>query len=796
MKLTLGWLRNHLATDEGVDAIGKKLTALGLEVESIEDRAKDLAAFTVAYVTEAKPHPNADKLRVCMVDTGNGIVQVVCGAPNARTGMKGVFAPAGSHIPGTGLDLKKGVIRGVESNGMLCSAREMGLGDDHDGIIDLPADAPVGAPFAKVMGLDDPVIDVAITPDRADCLGIAGIARDLAAAGAGKLIPFDRTPVAGTFDSPIKWRIEIPVDPTACPFVAGRYFRNVKNGPSPQWLQDRLIAIGLRPISALVDITNFVTHDLGRPLHVFDAKKLAGDLTMRFAKQGEKILALDGFEYEMTDSMTVIADANALHGIGGIMGGEHSGCTNETTDVFLEVALFDPIRTARSGRALGIESDARYRFERGLDPQSAVWGAEVAARLVKELCGGEASHVVTAGTVPAWHRRIEFRPSRVAGLGGMTVPEADMHRTLRALGFTVTPKGDRIEVDVPSWRHDVEGEADIVEEIVRVAGYDNIPAVSLPRLTALPEPAVTPQQKRASLAKRALAARGMMEAVTWSFMPAGAAKHFGGGDLLLANPISADLDAMRPSILPNLLAAASRNAARGFADVALFEVGPQYSDETAAGQSLVATGVRTGKSGPRNWAEKPRALDAFDAKGDALALLAELGAPVDNLQVTTDAPGWYHPGQSGVLRLGPTVIAQFGVLHPSVLRALDVKGTAVAFELFLDRVPLPRQKGTARPKLEASPYQPVERDFAFVVASDVPADKLLRAAKGADKALIRNIAIFDLFEGASLGEGKKSLAISVTLQAPDRTLTDAEIEAVAVKIVASVTKATGATLRS
>ncbi len=796
MKFTLGWLRNHLATEEGVAAIGTKLTALGLEVDAIEDRAKDLAAFTVGYVTEAMPHPNADKLRVCLVDTGKGIVQVVCGAPNARTGMKGVFAPAGSHIPGTGLDLKKGVIRGVESNGMLCSAREMGLGDDHDGIIDLPADAPVGAPFAKVMGLDDPVLDVAITPDRADCLGIAGIARDLAAAGAGKLIPFDRAPVAGTFDSPIEWRIEIPSDPKACPFVAGRYFRNVKNGPSPRWLQDRLLAIGLRPISALVDITNFVTHDLGRPLHVFDAMKLAGDLTMRFARQGEKIFALDGFEYELSDGMTVIADGKGLHGIGGIMGGEQSGCTNDTTEMFLEVALFDPVRTARTGRALGIESDARYRFERGLDPQSAVWGAEVAARLVKELCGGEASHVVTAGTIPAWQRRIDFRPSRVAALGGMDVPETEMHRTLRALGFTVTPKGERIEVDVPSWRHDVEGEADIVEEIVRVAGYDKIPAVSLPRLTSMPVAAVTPQQRRAGLAKRILAARGMMEAVTWSFMPAGAAKLFGGGDLLLANPISADLDAMRPSILPNLLSAAARNAARGFADVALFEVGPQYEDATPEGQSLVATGIRTGKSGPRNWAEKPRPLDAFDAKEDALALLAELGAPVENLQVTTDAPSWYHPGQSGVLRLGPTVIAQFGALHPGVLRALDVKGPAVAFELFLDRVPLPRQKGTARPQLEASPYQPVERDFAFVVASDVPAEKLLRAAKSADKALIRQAAIFDLFEGASIEAGKKSLALSVTLQASDRTLTDAEIEAVAAKIVAAVKKATGAALRT
>ncbi|MEX0810137.1 MAG: phenylalanine--tRNA ligase subunit beta [Dongiaceae bacterium] len=803
MKFTLDWLKNHLATDADVGTIGAKLTALGLEVEFIEDRAKELAAFTVAYVTEAKLHPNADKLQICMVDTGSGVVQVVCGAPNARTGMKGVFAAAGTRIPGTGLELKKGVIRGIESNGMLCSAREMGLGDDHDGIIDLPADAPVGAPFAQAMGLDDPVLDIAITPDRADCLGVAGVARDLAAAGAGKLVPFDQSPVAGSFVSPVKWRIDLAsdsvADPTACPYVAGRYFRGLKNGPSPKWLQERLLAIGLRPISALVDITNFVTHDLGRPLHVFDAKKLAGDLTMRFAKPGEKMLALDGREYTLDPSMTVIADSKAVHGIGGIMGGEETGCTEATTEMFLEVALFDPSRTARSGRALGIESDARYRFERGLDPQSALWGPEVGARLVLELCGGEASEVVSAGALPAWQRRISFRPARVAALGGVAIAEDEMLSILRALGFTVTPsgaaRGETFDIDVPSWRHDVEGEADIVEEIVRVAGYDRIAAVSLPRLSALPEPAVTPAQKRASMAKRLLAARGLMEAVTWSFMPADAARLFGGGDLMLANPISADLDAMRPSILPNLLTAAQRNAARGFGDVALFEVGPQYADATPKGQSLVAAGLRVGASGQRHWQQKPRALDAFDAKGDALALLASLGAPVENLQVTTDAPAWYHPGQSGVLRLGPNAIASFGAVHPRVLKALDVKGPAVAFELFLDRVPEPRAKGTARPPLKSSPYQAVERDFAFVVDRDVAADKLLRAAKGADKALIRQVSIFDLFEGASIGQDKKSLAIAVTLQADDRTLTDEEIEAVAAKIVAAVKKATGAELR-
>jgi phenylalanyl-tRNA synthetase beta chain len=802
MKFTLAWLKDHLETNADVETIAARLTMLGLEVEGIADRAKDLAPFTVAYVKEARRHPNADKLSVCLVDTGREIVQVVCGAPNARTGMKGVFAPAGVHIPGTGIDLRKGVIRGEESNGMLVSMREMGLSDEHEGIIELPADAPVGAPFAQVMGLDDPVIEVAITPDRADCLGVHGIARDLAAADLGKLRAPDVSPVKGSFDSPIKWRRDFPQGQgDACPFVAGRYFRGLKNGPSPKWLQDRLVAIGLRPISALVDITNYVTFDLGRPLHVFDAKKLKGDLTMRFAKAGEMVHALDGKVYELDPTMTVIADTAGVHGIGGIMGGELSGCTPETTDVFLEVALFDPIRTAQTGRKLGIESDARYRFERGLDPQSAIWGAEVAARLILKICGGEASHVVSAGELPKWQRRLTLRPSRVGTLGGLEVSADESSRILVSLGFAVDSSGNEIRVEPPSWRADIEGEADLVEEVLRIHGYDEIAPVPLRPDTALPQAAITPAQRRVGTAKRVLAARGLMEAVTYSFMAGATAGKFTLGNrppVALANPIAADLDVMRPSVLPNLIIAAGRNQARGFADVALFEVGPQYADDTPEGQSLMATGVRVGQARPRHWAVHSRAVDAFDAKADAVALLAALGAPSDNLQVSADAPAWYHPGRSGTLRLGPTVLGWFGELHPRVGRELELKGPAVAFELFLERIPQPKAKGRAtatRPLLQASPYQPVSRDFAFVVASDVPAEKLLRAAKGADKALVRDVVLFDVFEGGSLGEGRKSLALSVTLQAMDRTLTEDDIAAVSQRIVAAVTKATGAELR-
>ena len=797
MKFTLGWLKEHLDTSAEAAALGRALTALGLEVESISDRTKELRPFTIGHVVEARPHPNADKLKVCDVDTGKGMVQVVCGAPNARTGMKGVFAPVGSHIPGTGIDLKAGSIRGVDSNGMLCSMREMGLGEDHDGIIDLAPDAPIGASFASYMNLDDPVFEVAVTPDRPDCLGVRGIARDLAAAGHGTLRRFAVRPVEGIFDSPLQWRLDEAG--SSCPMVAGRYFRGVKNEPSPRWMRDRLAAIGLRPISALVDITNYVTIDLGRPLHVFDADKLKSDPTMRYAREEESLLALDGREYALNPTMTVIADLSGPVAIGGIMGGEPTGCQAATTNVFLEVALFDPVVTARSGRALSIESDARFRFERGVDPESANWGVDVATKLITELCGGEVSRVSVAGAMPKWQRALDYRPARVMALGGIDVARDQQKTIFGRLGFSVADKSpDRWQVTPPSWRSDVEGEADLVEEVLRVNGFDAIPAVSLPKPWALPHPAIATQQRRVLLAKRVLAARGLLEAVTYSFMPGPIAALFrdnGWQPLLLANPISVDLDCMRPSILGNLLLASARNAARGFADLGLFEVGPVYRDQTESGQLQVAAGIRAGMARPRHWEARPREVDAFDGKGDAMALLRAMGVPTDNLQVSAEAPHYFHPGRSACLRLGPAVLACFGEIHPKILKATDVKGPATGFEVFMDRLPVPRAKGTARPLLDASPFQPLERDFAFVVDRDVAADRLAKAAKGADKVLIAEVKVFDAFEGGHLPDGKKSIAISATLQPRERTLTDAEIEAVSNRIIAAVAKATGGELR-
>ncbi|MBI3708360.1 MAG: phenylalanine--tRNA ligase subunit beta [Proteobacteria bacterium] len=804
MKFTLGWLKTHLETSASLAEITGKLTMIGLELESVEDRAAGFAPFIVGHVVEAKRHPDADRLSVCIVDTGRERVQVVCGAPNARTGMKGVFAASGTTIPGTGMQLKASTIRGVASHGMLCPAREMGLSDEHEGIIDLPADAPVGQPFAAVLGLDDPVIDIAVTPNRADCLGVRGIARDLAAAGLGTLKPRLVEPVAGRFKSPIGVRFDLAPDiANACPLFVGRLIRGVKNGPSPKWLQDRLGAIGLRPISALVDMTNFMTLDVNRPLHVFDADTLAGGITVRLARAGEKVQALNGKEYVLDGSETAIADDDGALGLGGVIGGVSSGCTEGTTNVFIEAALFDPVRTAATGRRHQIVSDARYRFERGLDLAAVIEGMEAATRLVMELCGGEPSELVVTGKPPDWHRSYALRLARIHALGGVDVPRDEAVRILAALGFAVAVAqgGDGVlAVTPPSWRGDVQGEADLVEEIVRIHGYERIPAVPLPRDTALPLPALNPPQRRARDARRALAGLGLTEAVTFSFMSSGHAALFGAGNaaLRLANPISAELDMMRPSILPNLLLAAKRNADRGLTDAGLFEVGPQYSNDTPSGQALVATALRSGASFPRHWGAPSRPIDALDAKGDALGLLAALGLAIDNVQVTTDAPGWYHPGRSGVMRLGPkTTLAYFGEIHPAVLAKLDVKGPAVGCEVFLGALPPPKAKASkARPLLRLSPFQPVERDFAFVLDAGVAAEQVIKAAKSADKALIAAVSVFDLYQGKGVPDGKKSLAISVKLQPTTRTLTDAEIEAVGQRVVAAVIKATGATLRA
>jgi phenylalanyl-tRNA synthetase beta chain len=801
MKFTLSWLKAHLDTDAPLDRIAEALTALGLEVEEVADRSKGLAPFTVAHVVSAERHPNADKLRVCMVDTGQGTVQVVCGAPNARAGMKGVFAPPGSVIPATGAKLEKGVIRGVESAGMLCSEREMGLSDEHNGIIELPDDAPVGASFASVAGLDDPLIDVALTPDRADCAAVRGVARDLAAAGLGTLRPLAADPVLGRFPSPVSVSLDLPEDARdACPVFVGRTIRGVRNGPSPRWLQDRLVSIGLRPISALVDITNLVTHDLGRPLHVFDADRLDGGLVVRLARPGETIAALNGKSYELQGGETVIADGRGVQSLGGIVGGEATGCTEGTSTVFLEVALFDPIRTAQTGRRLGIESDARYRFERGVDPAFVIPGAEIATRLILEICGGEPSETVVAGRVPEWRRTLSLRPDRVRTLGGVDIAADEQRRILEALGFEVKEgTGGALDCAVPSWRADVHGEADLVEEVMRVNGFDAIPATPLERTTAVARPALDARQRRAALARRALAARGMLEAVTWSFMDSRNAELFGGVDpgLRLLNPIASDLDVMRPSVLGNLVQAAGRNADRGHPDVALFEVGPAYRDASPGGQDLVAAGVRAGSAVPRNWHGGARAVDVFDAKADALAALDAAGAPTASLQVSADAPDWYHPGRSGCLRLGPTVLARFGEIHPAVLERLGLEGAAVGFEVFLDQVPLPKKKtGTARPLLQLSPFQPVRRDFAFLVDEGVEAEKAVKAARGADKALVADVAVFDLYQGPGVEPGRKSLGLTVTLQPVERSLTEAEIDAVRQKVVAAVAKATGGTLRA
>ncbi len=804
MKFTLNWLRDHLDTTADLQKIVDTLTMIGLEVEGVEDRTKGLESFIVAEVLEADKHPDADKLKVCTVSTGSETFQVVCGAPNARKGMKAVFATEGTYIPGLDVTLKKAKIRGVESSGMMLSEREMNLSDEHDGIVDLPADAQVGAQAIKVLGIDDPVIEIAITPNRGDCLGVRGVARDLAAAGIGSLKALNNDKAIGTFDSPIK--VHLDFDETtkeACPYFVGRYVRGVKNCESPQWLKDRLLAIGLRPISALVDITNLVTFDLGRPLHVFDVARLKGDIHVRLAKEGEKILALDGKEYELDGEMTVIADENQAEAIAGVMGGEISGCTDETTDVFIESAYFDPIRTAITGRKLNLQSDARFRFERGVDPVFTYDGAEIATRLVRELCGGEPSEIVVAGSAPDIRQKLRLRGNRVEQLTGVNVPAEEIVRILEVVGCEVTRNGDDFDVLTPSWRPDIvaglEGEAGLVEEVVRLYGYQQIPATPLERETDLPAQALTPAQKNRSTARRVLAQRGLVESVTYSFLSEDQAALFGEvkDAVRLVNPISADLNVMRPSILPNLIVACGKNADHDNPNACLFEVGPEYHGDGPNDQRTVATGVRSGKTGERNWAQPPRNVDAFDAKADALAALEAIGAPTGNLQVfTDDIPAWYHPGRAGSLRLGPkNILAWFGEIHPGILKQLGVKGPLVGFEIYLENLPKAKPKKTTKPLLKISPFHTVDRDFAFVVDKTVTAEQIIRAAKGADKNLITNVSVFDLFEGASLGEDKKSIAINVTIQPMERTLKDDEIEAIAQKVIGKVVGATKGELR-
>ncbi|MDQ7079635.1 MAG: phenylalanine--tRNA ligase subunit beta [Paracoccaceae bacterium] len=806
MKFTLSWLKEHLDTEASLDEILDALTDLGLEVEGVENPADILGAFRICRVIEAVQHPNADRLRLCRVETfpqgpdgPSEEVQVVCGAPNARTGLIGVFAPVGTHIPGTGIDLKPGVIRGVESNGMLCSERELMISDDHDGIIDLPTDAPLGARFIDYAGRNDPVIEIAITPNRPDALGVAGIARDLAARGIGRLITPEIQPVEGSFESPLKVRLADDVVGGPCPLFVGRMIRGVRNGPSPQWVQDRLRAIGLRPISALVDVTNLLTYDRNRPLHVFDADKVKGNLEVRLAKAGERLVALDEKEYEFDGSEVIICDDTGPEAIGGVMGGLATGCTEDTVNVFVESAYFEPVRVAATGRKLKINSDARYRFERGIDPAFTQPGIELATRLILEFCGGEASDLVVAGAVPDTTRHYRLDPARVRSLVGMEIAEDEQVKTLRALGFDVA---DDMTVTPPSWRPDVQGEADLVEEIARVASLTRLEGRPLARLDpGVARPILTPMQKRETRARRTIAALGYDECVTYSFIDAQSARLFGGGgdDTMLANPISSEMSHMRPDLLPGLLQAAARNQARGFNDLALFEVGAAFHGGEPGQQHLQAAGLLVGHTGPRDPFGARRAVDLYDAKADAEAVLSAARAPA-RLMVQRGAPDWWHPGRSGRLSLGPkNILATFGELHPRVLQALGVKGPAVAFTVLLENIPFPKSKTATRPALKISDLQMVERDFAFVVDADVEALTLVNAAKGADKALIEDVSVFDVFAGdkaeAQMGAGKKSIAITVRLQPREKTLTDKEIEAVSGKIIDKVARATGGVLR-
>jgi phenylalanyl-tRNA synthetase beta chain len=805
MKFTLAWLKEHLDTDAPLAAIVDKLTMIGLEVESIADRGKTLAPFTIARVISAERHPNADRLRVCMVDTGAGDpVQVVCGAPNARAGMKGVFVPPGAFIPGKNMTLGIGKIRGVESRGMLVSEFELQISDDHEGIIELPDAAPVGANYAQWAGLDDPVIEINLTPNRADCAGVSGIARDLAAADMGKLRDKSVRPVKGHFPCPVKVTLDFGATPSLCPAFALRLVRGVKNGPSPAWLQRRLIAIGLRPINALVDITNFITYDRGRPLHVFDAAKVHGNLTVRRAREGESLLALDGKHYALDPSICVIADESGVESLAGIMGGEVTGCSETTTDVLIESALWDPMNIAQTGRKLGINSDARYRFERGVDPAFMLPGLELATGMVLELCGGEPSEVTVAGTPEVPARIIDFPLDELPRLTGLTVDRGEIERVLGHLGFSVAGSGKTLSVTVPTWRGDVEGKADLVEEVVRILGVDRIPATPFDRGEAPRKPVLTPIQLRTRKAKRALAARGMVEAVTWSFVAKPQAELFGGGkpELALANPIASDLSDMRPSLIPGLVAAAQKNADHGFADVALFEVGQIFCGDRPQDQLTAASGVRRALAKAtgigRHWSAPAREVNAFDVKADALAVLAAAGAPAQALQVVPGGPPWFHPGRSGTIQIGPqNVLGHFGELHPRAVETLDAEGPLVAFEVILEKIPEPKARATrARPVLELSAFQPVERDFAFVVDHTVKAADILRATQSVDRKLITNVMVFDIYEGEGIEPGKKSIAIAVTLQPREKTMTDAEIETVAAKIVAEVGKRTGGVLRA
>ncbi len=798
MKFSLSWLKEHLDTDADIHAVADCLNRIGLEVEGIENPADALSAFRIAKVLSAASHPQADKLQVLSVDAGGEPLQVVCGAPNARAGMLGVFGPAGAVVPANGMVLKVAAIRGVESNGMMCSIAELELGDDHDGIIELSEDAPVGQVYADWAGLDDPVIDVSITPNRQDCMGVRGIARDLAAAGLGTLRPLGEVykidlsvPLEGSDAAPVV-RTD---DAAGCPAFYAQSVSGVRNGDSPEWMRSKLKAIGQKPISLLVDITNFVSIDLGRPLHVYDRDKLNGALVARKAVDGEQMVALNGKTYALDASMTVIADDAMVHDIGGIMGGEHSGVSEGTTDVLIECAFFDPEHIARTGQKLALTSDARQRFERGVDPAFLDDGLAIATKLVLDHAGGTASAIARSGQAPVAPRNISYDTDYCRRLGGIDVPQDEQRHILERLGFSVTSDWS---VGVPSWRRDVDGPADIVEEVVRMVGLDNVVSVPLPRAAGVASPTATPAQSLERKVRRAAAARGLNEAINWSFLPQKAADAFGGGDWSLANPISEDMKVMRPSLLPGLLSAAQRNMDRGASSVRLFEIGRRYFAGTdgASNERVTAGIVLAGERSARNWASgKAARFDAFDAKAEAIALLKAAGVATDNLLVMDDAGAHYHPGQSATLRMGPkNILAAFGTLHPATAKAFDLDGNVVAAEIFLDAIPLKKAAGFMRPAFTPPALQAVTRDFAFLVAVDTPANDLIRSIKGCDKDNIVAVRLFDRFGGQGVPEGQVSLAVEVTLQPSDKSYSDDDLKAISDKVIAAATKL-GAVLR-
>lgn len=790
MKFSLSWLKEHLETDADVRIVADTLNRIGHEVEGIDNPADKLSAFRIAKVLSATPHPQADKLQILTIDSGGGALQVVCGAPNARAGMLGVFGPAGSVVPANGMVLKVAAIRGVESNGMMCSIAELELGDDHDGIIELPEDAPIGQVYAQWAGLDDPVIDVSITPNRQDCMGVRGIARDLAAAGLGSLRPLhlvyrmeSLSPITGNGDAP-----DVAThDAEGCPAFYAQAVSGVTNGASPKWMRDRLHAVGQKPISALVDITNFISIDLGRPLHVYDRAKLSGPLVARKAKQGEEVLALNGKSYALDERMTVIADDVMVHDIGGIMGGEHSGVSTSTIDVLIECAYFSPDQIARTGQKLTLTSDARQRFERGVDPAFLDDGLAIATKLVIDICGGQASVVARAGSPPVAPRNISYDPEHCKRLGGISVSTDKQQKILENLGFSVTPDW---RVTPPSWRRDVEGSADLVEEIVRMIGLDNIPSTPLPRADGVAKATATPMQKIERKVRRTAAARGFNEAINWSFLPEKEAAAFGGGHWSLANPISEDMKVMRPSLLPGLLSAAQRNMNRGASSVRLFEIGRRYLPTS---EKLTAAFVLSGDKAMREWTSgKAMKFDTFDAKAEVQALLSAAGVAVDTLMVMGDAGAHFHPGQSATLRMGPkNILATFGALHPVTAKAFDLDGPVMAAEIFLDAIPVRKSSGFIRSVFAPPSLQAVTRDFAFLVATDVASGDLVRAIKGCDKDNIVSVRLFDLFAGQGVAEGQKSLAVEVTMQPLEKSYGDEELKAISDRVIAAAAKLGG-----